>query len=610
MTDNLQHIQVKHMELTHMKIENFRSIKKANFSLKENVYVLTGKNNSGKGNLIKSISYLSECLRRDDFDSYIDDFTRAIYGEDRKLTLKYELFFLLSEEEISKFISGLPIKDVKRNEVKRNLAREIQYRMEMNHLGFTEESVIVRLDDKEITYAKGSWVEGIYIYEVMRSESLVPKFPRVADFRMRTLGGETPSTSILFKAANNPRGPAEELPLRLIHDHLTNIRCISAVRNCPDIGTVCGGIELKSNGENLPEVFHSLVSSHKSLAGDVIESVGGIFTEVADINAPIIKGSQETYISVSESSSKGIHHPWNSLSPGLRNIIFQIVYLSLHRKCTLLLLAEPEANLHIEGVSKFVEVLKQWMRDTGTKTIITTHSPAVIDAFEMKNIVYAAKEKGETRLISMIRNRTMEELMEEAGMTKGEFFCSRPPRYILIFERRTDARIFRKFLAKKRVNPLIERIGLVIPSRKKVGFGLEKSLTEDWGGEQAIKFARLMKLTRMPTPFRIIMGSDTLGGDRKKRMDAEGFTESEYSFLSKRSMGDHLLDAFALGKAAGKEKREMERSLSLTPGTWEEKLIKILGDGYVEASDDMIGLIVNYLTATPEDIAAIIKALV
>ena len=599
------------MELTHMKIENFRSLKKANFSLKENVYVLTGKNNSGKGNLIKSILYLSECLRRDDFDSYIDDFTRAILGGKRELTLKYELFFLLSEDEISQFISGLPIKDVKKNEVKRNLAREIQYRTEMNHLGFAEESVIVRLDDKEITYAKGSGDEGIYIYEVMRSESLVPKFPRVADFRMRRLGGGTPPTSILFKAGSNSRASAEELPMRMIHDHLMNIRCISAVRNCPDSGTVCGGVELKSNGENLPEVFHGLVSSDRGLAGDVIESVGKIFAEVADINATIIKGSQETYIAVSESSSKGIHHPWNSLSPGLRNIIFQIVYLSLHRKCTLLLLAEPEANLHTVTVRKFVEVLKQWMEDTGTKSIITTHSPAVIDAFEMKNIMYAAKEKGETRLISMKRFQTMEELMEEAGMTKGEFFCSQPPRHVLIFERRTDARIFRKFLAKRIVNPVKESICLVVPSRKRGGgLGLEKSLTGDWGGEQAIKFARLMKLTQMPTPFRIIMGSDTLGGDRKKRMDAEGFTESEYSFLSKRSMGDHLLDATALGKAAGKEKREMERSLSLTPGTWEEKLIKILGDGYVEASDDMMGLIVNYLSATPEDIAAIIKALV
>jgi len=599
------------MELTHMKIENFRSLKKANFSLRENVYVLAGKNNSGKGNLIRGISFLSESLRRGDFKEYLHDFTRAISRGDLKLSLKYELFFLLAEDEISEFISGLPIKDVKKNEIRKNLAREIQYRVEMNHLGIAEESIVLRLDDKEITYAKGSWLEGIYVYEVMRSESLVPKFPRVSDFRMRTLGGGTPPTSILFKAGNALQELAEELPLRMIHEHLINICMISAVRGCPEIGNVCGGIGLKSNGENLPEVFHSLISSDRKLAKDVIESVAKIFPEVADINAPILEGRTETYMAVAESTVEDIHYAWDSISPGLRNIIFQIVYLSLNKNCTMLLLEEPEVNLHAGTVSKFVEVLKQWMRDTKIKTIITTHSPAVMDAFEMKNIVYAAREKGETRLISMIRNQNMEELMKEAGMTKGEFFGSQPPKYVLIFERRIDGRIFRKFLAKKRINPLLEKIGIVVPSRKRGGgFGLEKSLTEDWGSEQAIKFARLMKLTRMSTPFRIIMGSDTLGGDRKKRMDMEGFTEGEYSFLSKRSMGDHLLDAGALAKAAGKEKREMEKALSLTPGTWEEKIIKVLGDLYVEASDDMIGLIVNYLAVTPKDIAAIIEAVI
>lgn len=599
------------MELTHMKIENFRSLKKANFSLKENVYVLTGKNNSGKGNLIRGISFLSESLRRGDFKGYLQDFTRAISRGNLKLSLKYELFFLLAEDEIAEFISGLPIKDVKKNEIRRNLAREIQYRVEMNHLGIAEESIVLRLDDKEITYAKGSWLEGIYVYEIMRSESLVPKFPRVADFRMRTLGGGTPPTSIMFKAGGNPKGLAEELPLRMIHEHLTSICMISAVRNFPENGTVCGGIELKSNGENLSEVFHSLISSDRGLAGDVIESVGKIFAEVADINAPITEGGTETYVAVAESSAEDVHYPWDLLSAGLRNIIFQIVYLSLNRNCTLLLLEEPEANLHVEAAGKFVEILKQWIRDTKIKTIITTHSPAVMDAFDMRNIVYAAREKGDTRLISMIRNQNMEELMKEAGMTKGEFFGSQPPRYVLIFERRKDGRIFRKFLAKKRIDPVKERIGIVIPSRKRGGgLGLEKSLTGDWGSEQAIKFARLMKLTQMSAPFRIIMGSDTLGGDRRKRMEEEGFDLGEYSFLSKRSMGDYLLDAKAMGKAVGKEMREMEKALSLTPGTWEEKLIKILGDGYVEASDDMMGLIVKHLDATPEDIAAIIEAVV
>ena len=213
--------------------------------------------------------------------------------------------------------------------------------------------------------------------------------------------------------------------------------------------------------------------------------------------------------------------------------------------------------------------------------------------------------------MSMKRYATMEEQMREAGMTKGEFFALRPNKYLLIFESKSDGNIFRQFLLRKGVRPLKERIGIIVPTRKKgLNLGSGNGLSENWGMEQAMKFAGLIKQTGAPIPFKMVLGSDTLGEIKIKRIEQEGFQADEYVLLGKKAMKDYLLDTRALAKAAHKDIFEIERKIGEARGGTEERLAHILGDAYIEASEEMNAIIVRFLKNTPEDIGEIINGVV
>ena len=500
---------------------------------------------------------------------------------------------------------------MKKNEIKRSIGYDVRYRLQLDKRGIVEESIILYMKDVELKYASGTRKEGIYVFEIMSAKTLVPKFPNKPDFQMRTIGGGFPPSSILYKAANISFQLGGCSVLDMIYEHLCGIHYIPSVREYNKSTPIRGCLEPDGTGKNLPDVLHSLLSSDKYRFGTMVKNVRKVFEEVADIDVPVIGGTGETHVAVKESAAQENAYAWSELSSGLKEMIFQATMLCLRSNSKLIMIATPETHLHCDALRKYVDILKERVNGGGMKVMIATHSPVVIDQVEMKNIYYLVKKKGGTRLMSMKRYATMEELLYEAGMTKGEFFALRPMKFLLIFESKSDGSIFRQFLKRKGIRTSVERIGIIVPARKRsLNPGSDLALSENWGMETAMKFARLIKQTGAPVPFRMIFGSDTLGEIKIKRIQQEGFQPDEYVFLKKKAMKDYLIDTRALAKALNKDLFEMERKIGESKGGTEEKLAHILGDAYIEASDEMNALIVGFLKNTPEDIGEIIKGTV
>jgi len=599
------------MELKRIRVENYKSLKSADIPLDESISVLTGANNAGKSNVMSSISFLASVIKGEISERYDEEFARCIFTKDVEKKMRYELYFTLKKEEMDRFISDLDIKDVKKNEIRRSIGYDMRYRLLLDKRGIAEESVILYLRDIELVYAKGSRKEGIYVFEIMSARTLVPKFPNKADFQMKNVGGGRPPTSILYKAANIPFKLAECHVLDMIYEYLCGIYYMPPIRKYPEHMPVKGCLEPDGTGNNLPEVLHCLLASDKERFGQVLENTRKVFGEIEDISVPMIDGTGNTHVAVKESDTKENAYGWSDLSSGLKEMIFQATFLALRGNSRLMMIAEPEAHLHCDGLRRYMDIIKERIMCGGTKVMIATHSPAVIDQFDMKNIYCIVKNKGASRLMSMKRYTNMEELMEEDGITKGEFFALRPRKFLCIFESRSDGNIFRQFLKRKGIDPVKERIGIIIPSRKRsLGMGTDMTLSENWGLEQAMKFARLIKQTQAPIPFRMILGSDTLGEVKKTRIDQEGFQPGEFIFTEKKAMKDYLLDTRALAKAAHRDIFEMEGAIGGSKGGTEERLMKILGDAYIEASEEMNALIVRFLKNTPKDIAEIIEGVV
>jgi len=446
---------------------------------------------------------------------------------------------------------------------------------------------------------------------------------------MKTVGGGFPATSIIYKAVNHPHHPGELFPLELIYEFFEGVRHIPAMRSYPDLMPVMGVHDIRKDGGNFPQVLQSLASSDRKLLDEITETARRIFPEIEDICTPITEGGSDTCVAVSESPFREILHPWKDLSSGMREVIFQLAFLCSNKDTKLMMLDRPEVRLHGETLKRYLEVIRERFSgpggpsgspnlpgstpaDQGKKLIIATHSPVIIDSFDIKSIFHVIKGEKETIVFSSRRNSTMEEMMEEAGFSKGSIFGQNSPRCLLVFERRGDGKIFRRFMLKRGRDPVRQRIGIIIPTRKKftnMGMGMGAALSENMGMEQAIKFVRLMKRTEPGIPVKMILGSDTIGEIKQKRMKEEGFTPDDYVYIGKRVMEDYLLDGSALAKIAGKDRFAMEEIIARKAGSSEEKLENIIGDPFIEVREEIIDLIIGYMSKIPEDISDIIESL-
>ena len=600
------------MELKRIIVENFKSLKRMSMSLDEDIMILVGHNNSGKGNVLEGISYLRDFIRSGVWKFSDSDYGNIVFGKDRSLEISFELFFSLTEEERINFVSGLPLTDVKKNELKRAVSEDIGYRVSLDMEGIVRESLKIHLKDREVEYAMGSSEEGIYTFRILVADSLVPKFPNKPNFRMKTVGGGFPATSIIHKAVNHPRHPGELFPMYLIYEFFEGVRHIPAMRHFPDSLPVMGVHDICKNGANFPQVLNSLAASDRKLLDEITEKARKIFPEIEDICTPITEGGSDTCVAVSESPFREIIHPWKDLSSGMREIIFQLAFLCFHKDTELMMLDRPEVRLHGETLKRYLDVIKEMFSGRNKKLIIATHSPVIIDSFDIKSIFHVVKGKKETVVFSSRRNSTMEEMMEEAGFSKGSIFGQNSPRCLLVFERRGDGKIFRRFMLKRGRDPVRQRIGIIIPTRKKftdMGMGMGAALSENMGMEQAIKFVRLMKRTEPGIPVKMILGSDTIGEIKQKRMEEEGFTPDDYVYIGKRVMEDYLLDGSALAKIAGKDRFAMEEIIARKGRSSQEKLENIIGDPFIEVREEIIDLIIGYMSKIPEDISDIIESL-
>ncbi len=85
-----------------------------------------------------------------------------------------------------------------------------------------------------------------------------------------------------------------------------------------------------------------------------------------------------------------------NVASGMKNflIIQSLAEKGKLKRNSILLIDEPETNLHPEWHLKFAEVLVLMYKHMGVRSIVNSHSPYFIRALEVKMADYGIKDKG------------------------------------------------------------------------------------------------------------------------------------------------------------------------------------------------------------------------
>ena len=178
--------------------------------------------------------------------------------------------------------------------------------------------------------------------------------------------------------------------------------------------------DIGKDGRSLALVLHTLVSQHLPTFKEIERTLKSAIEEIDELQSPLTEDGR-TYAAIKE---KPFKYPfdYHQLSDGTLNLLAHllIVFSPTETRMTggLIGIEEPEDYVHPRLLRFLVDVLKT----AGTKMLIVTHSPYLLDAVNPKDVFIIRKVKGKTTYTSPKSKKELKKFLKEFSL--GELWFS------------------------------------------------------------------------------------------------------------------------------------------------------------------------------------------
>ncbi len=166
---------------------------------------------------------------------------------------------------------------------------------------------------------------------------------------------------------------------------------------------------IKEDGSNIASVYHTIYLKEGKIPEEIYNPLSMIFPKI-DVR-PLITDDGRVMIKFIEDGLELL--PPNT-SDGLYKLL--TVFTAIYLKPPLLIIDELENSLHPETLELVLDTIKA----SDIQTIITTHSPIVVDMTEPGDTILAEKEHGESKFIRAKDPEKIRESLKEKGITFSE----------------------------------------------------------------------------------------------------------------------------------------------------------------------------------------------
>lgn len=166
---------------------------------------------------------------------------------------------------------------------------------------------------------------------------------------------------------------------------------------------------IKEDGTNIASVYHTIYLKEGKIPEEIYNPLTMVFPKI-DVR-PHITDDGRVMIKFFEDGLELL--PPNT-SDGFYKIL--TVLIAIYLKPPLLIIDEIENSLHPSTLELILDTIK--IGDT--QTIITTHSPIVVDMTELSNIILVEKEQGESKFKRIKDPEKIKEFLIEKGITFSE----------------------------------------------------------------------------------------------------------------------------------------------------------------------------------------------
>ncbi len=305
----------------------------------------------------------------------------------------YEKVIKPQVDEIQKFISEL-----KRNERDNDIFKELK--SISNEIEFQ----VKNFESRQFETIRNSILDGLFIDYQLTEDKTIKKEP-IVFFRGTLLERFRFTASTLRK----PLG-------REILDFFSRITLLRP----PDLRKIRESAfprdtgNLKEDGSNLAPVLYRLLDMKGARKYKEIKKAIESFFENAEFSFDFTKDGRIMLV-VKENELE--LHP-HGIGTGFYKLLF--VLTGLFSRPSLLLVDEFENSLHFEAIQFLLDTII----DEGVQTIISTHSPIIVDMLDLDHFLICEKEQVETKLRRLKNIEILKQKLQEEGLAHSDYWMA------------------------------------------------------------------------------------------------------------------------------------------------------------------------------------------
>jgi putative ATP-dependent endonuclease of OLD family len=380
------------MQIQHLHIKNFRSLRDVELRDLENLNIFIGKNSSGKSNLLEALD-----LFFSDF-SLVGGNTAGLnqyywFNKKTKDPIEFEIIFELSEEEVVKIFPPEILKEIKR------------FSSTRAKLG----NLIVR---RRIVGVAGAWETTVL--ECSGASLVKDNKSKTPDEILRPLieAYANKEKAALLKIRSITPDELNQILSRITELIKGQFRLITQIRDVKN--PIAHRVTLVDS--ELQNALWRLDQSIQSEEEDKFMDIERSFTHITDKRLDPAQG--QAYI-----KRQGRRFPLHLEGGGIQASI-QLVYIIKNEigRCSIFGIEEPESHSHSDLQRKLFVELKSLSENC--QLLINTHSPTFTDRVDLKKVWISKFVNGET---IFERASELKEITEELNIKPSDvlFFADR-----------------------------------------------------------------------------------------------------------------------------------------------------------------------------------------
>lgn len=167
-------------------------------------------------------------------------------------------------------------------------------------------------------------------------------------------------------------------------------------------------IHLEEDGSNIAGILQELLKN-KDKKRKLVNLLSDCLPFVQNISTEYNFDQSITYMIKEKYSSKPLYA--NFLSDGTVNVVALIVALYFERNNGIIILEEPERNLHPYLMSRLIDMAKECSNNT--QIIITTHTPELVKYSAVSTILLAQRDsEGFTKITKPVHNKIVNTFLD------------------------------------------------------------------------------------------------------------------------------------------------------------------------------------------------------